>query len=172
MKRTANLLGALAVLLSDALADATRSAAGRSGAAAAALAVLVQEPGQGIEALRLPLGLSHSAAVRLVDALEADGAARRGPGDDGRSVSVTLTDAGRAVGREVLDRRATVLDHALAGLDDAERATLATLLERILFGLTADSRHAERICRLCDYASCPEPDCPVTQGGCAGDGRR
>jgi DNA-binding MarR family transcriptional regulator len=171
--RTANLLGALALLLTDALTDATQDAAGRSGAAAAALAVLGQEPGLGIEALRLPLGLTHSATVRLVDAMESDGRARRGRGPDARSVSVTLTEPGQARARAVLDGRAAVLDRALAPLTPAERDTLTTLLERLLGTLTADRPHAERVCRLCDYARCPQSDCPVDQaarwpGGASG----
>jgi DNA-binding MarR family transcriptional regulator len=161
MDRTANLLGALALLLTDALTDATRDAAGRSGAAAAALAVLAQEPGQGIEALRAPLGLTHSAAVRLIDARAADGCARRGPGGDGRSVSVTLTEAGQARGHAVLDRRAAVLDGALAPLGPAERATLTGLLERMLTWLTTDRVQAERTCRLCRNDCCPAQRCPV-----------
>jgi DNA-binding MarR family transcriptional regulator len=167
---TGNLLGALAVLLTDELDDATHRAAGRSGATAAALAVLGQEPGQGIETLRLPLGLTHSATVRLVDGLQADGCARRGRGTDGRSVSVTLTEAGRARARAVLDGRAEVLDRALATLTRDERRALTGLLERLLPALVESDQHAERICRLCDWAVCPDEACPVTHGGRAAEG--
>jgi len=169
MDRTANLLGALALLLSDQLGTATHAAARRGGAAAAALAVLGQEPGLGIEALRGPLGLTHSAAVRLVDTLEAEGCAQRGRGADGRSVSVTLTAAGRARAEAVLEERADVLDRALAALTDAERATLTELLERLLAGLVTGVAHADRVCRLCDYATCPEADCPVGLAGNAAE---
>ena len=168
MDRTANLLGALALLLTDELASTTHEAAGRGGAAAAALAVLGQDPGLGIEALRGPLGLTHSAAVRLVDTLEADGCARRARGADGRSVSVTLTPTGEGRARAVLQQRADVLDRALAALTESERAVLAPLLERVLAGLVSDRAHADRVCRLCDYATCPEADCPVGLAGEAG----
>ncbi|HEX2806036.1 MAG TPA: MarR family winged helix-turn-helix transcriptional regulator [Kineosporiaceae bacterium] len=167
MDRTANLLGAMALLLADAvLADAAR-AAGRSGAAGAALAVLAQDPGLGIEQLRPPLGLSQSAAVRVVDSLVADGLAERGPGPDARSVAVRLTAAGDDQAQTVLRRRAALLEDSLAALSKTEREQLAVILEKILSRLTADRAQAERVCRLCDYSSCPQESCPVDQSACA-----
>ena len=43
------------------------------------------------------LGLTHSGAVRLIDRLAEAGLVTRGPGDDKRSRSITLTAQGRAV---------------------------------------------------------------------------
>jgi len=172
MDRTANLLGAAALLVSDAVLAGAAQEAGRSGAAGAALAWLAQEPGCGIEQLRRPLGLSQSATVRVVDALEADGLARRSPGADARSVRVELTPAGRRVARAVLRRRSAVVDTALAALTGSERDDLTRLLEKMLGALTTDSDHAERVCRLCDWTSCPDPQCPVGLAGRAKDGVR
>jgi DNA-binding MarR family transcriptional regulator len=161
MDRTANLLGALTLLLADELGAATQEAAGRGSAAAAALAVLAQDPGLGIEALRRPLGLTHSAVVRVVDTLESDGCAIRGRGIDGRSVSVTLTPPGLDRASALRARRGAALGEALKALAPDERSTLTGLLERLLTNLTSGRDHAGRICRLCDYSVCPEADCPV-----------
>jgi DNA-binding MarR family transcriptional regulator len=169
MDRVANLMGAAALLLSDEILAGSGRAAGRAGAGAAALAVLAQEPGQRIEQLRLPLGLSQSATVRVVDGLVADGLARRAPGPDGRSVSVVLTPDGRRRARTVLAEREAVLAAALDPLDEDERATLGLLLERVLESMTTGRAHAEHVCRLCHYDSCPEPRCPVDRSACAAE---
>ncbi len=165
MDRTANLLGAAALVMSDAILAAAAQEAGRSGAAGAALSWLAQEPSCGIEQLRRPLGLSQSATVRVVDALEADGLARRGPGPDGRSVRVELTAAGHRAARAVQRGRSAVVDAAVAALSASEQAMLTGLLEKMLAALTTGDDHAERICRLCDWASCPDPQCPVGVAG-------
>jgi MarR family transcriptional regulator, negative regulator of the multidrug operon emrRAB len=167
MDRLSNLLGATALLLGDGVLDRATRSAGRAGATGAALAVLAQEPGMSIEQLRQPLGLSQSATVRLVDSLVADGLARRSPGPDGRTVSIHLTRAGRSRARSVLVGRADLLDEALSDLSPAERDALTGLLEKVLGGLTTDRTQADRICRLCDYSTCPQQDCPVEQAACA-----
>lgn len=161
--RTANLLGALALLVGDALADEAERVRGRSGAAGAAIAVLAQEPGLGIEALRRPLRLSQSAAVRVVDALVADGLATREKGKDARSVAVHLTEAGTREALAVLDARAAALDAVLAGLTPAQRSALGDLLDATLRTATTDRRHADAVCRLCDLDFCPLETCPVEQ---------
>ena len=71
-RRLENLLGALAVALSDAIASAVETTTGHAGAMGAALATLAQEPGLSIEQLRVPLGRTQSATVRVVDQLVAD----------------------------------------------------------------------------------------------------
>ncbi len=96
------------------------AAAGHSGAAPAALAALSTFlDGSSIDTLRRPLGLTHSAAVRLTDRLAEDGLVRREPGVDGRSVSIRLTDEGAAVAERIRrDRQAAlaaVLDPLSAG---------------------------------------------------------
>lgn len=166
-QRLENLLGALVVALGDALDAELETAAGRPGATAAALAVLAQEPGLGIEQLKLPLRRTQSATVRVVDQLVADGYAERRPGRDRRSVSVVLTGTGTAAAAGLLDRRYQVLRDAMAGLDAGERAALTAILEKMLGAMTGDFTHSEQICRLCDIRACPAPRCPV--GRAAGD---
>ena len=160
-QRLENLLGALVVALGDALDAELETAAGRPGATAAALAVLAQEPGLGIEQLKLPLRRTQSATVRVVDQLVADGYAERRPGRDRRSVSVVLTGTGTAAAAGLLDRRYQVLRDAMAGLDAGERAALTAILEKMLGAMTGDFTHSEQICRLCDIRACPAPHCPV-----------
>lgn len=161
--RTANLLGATALAVSDrALADVTR-AAGVSASGAAALVVLAASPGLGVTELGRRVGLSQPAAARMLDSLEAAGLAARRPGQ-GRSVSVTLTGAGRRTARRVLGARGTPLAEALEALDAGEQAVLAELLGKILTRLYGQVGSSELLCRLCDRASCiRDAVCPVGQ---------
>lgn len=163
--RLVNLLGAFVVALSDSLSSAVKAAAGHTGVLGAALAILAQEPGLGIEQLKRPLGRTQSATVRVVDQLVAEGYARRVAGRDRRSVAVVLTDTGIAAAGRVRDGRRDVLRDALAALDAEERAVLTTVLEKVLAAITTDYAHAERICRLCDVGACPLRICPVELSG-------
>jgi MarR family transcriptional regulator, negative regulator of the multidrug operon emrRAB len=156
--RTANLLGALSL----ALADRQHEAAAQGGQAPAALTILAERPGLSIDGLRRPLGLSHSATVRLVDGLERAGlVVRAGATRDARAVALSLTAQGEA---EALTIQAARRGHLLAPLTSAlnpqEREALAGYLEKLLASLTGgDIERAYRICRLCDYRACV--DCPV-----------
>jgi MarR family transcriptional regulator, negative regulator of the multidrug operon emrRAB len=165
MTRNANLLGSLSLTVADRMRVATEAAAGRSGSGPAALAALSTHlDGEGIDALARSLGLTHSAAVRLVDGLEASGLAKRARGADGRSVAVVLTATGRRRGSEILSARARALSEVLEGLRPSERRALAGVCEKLLGGLTASRADAQRICRLCDPDACGhyEGRCPVT----------
>jgi len=160
-KRLENLLGALAVALSDVIGSAVETATGHAGAMGAALATLAQEPGLGIEQLRVPLGRTQSATVRVVDQLVAEGYAERRAGRDSRSVAVVLTDKGNQAAARVLGSREDALTDALDVLGPGERKTLTAALEKVLAAITTDRAHADHICRLCDLAACPEKVCPV-----------
>src|SRR6185503_11105786 len=98
--RTANLLGALGIVLADALADA-----GGDSEAAALVAIGGPSAGASIDALSAVVGLSHSGTVRLVDRLEADGLLERRRGADQRSATLLLTPAGRRAARHTLRNR-------------------------------------------------------------------
>jgi MarR family transcriptional regulator, negative regulator of the multidrug operon emrRAB len=160
-KRLENLLGALAVALSDVIGSAAETATGHAGAMGAALATLAQEPGLSIEQLRVPLGRTQSATVRVVDQLVAEGYAERRAGRDNRSVAVVLTGKGNQTAARVLGSREDALTDALSMLGPGERKTLTTALEKVLAAITTDRAHADHICRLCDLAACPEKVCPV-----------
>jgi DNA-binding MarR family transcriptional regulator len=133
----------------------------------AALATLAQEPGLGIEQLRVPLGRTQSATVRVVDQLAAEGYAERRPGRDQRSVAVFLTDKGKQAADRVLDSREDVLTAALSPLTLGERKILTASLEKVLAAITTDRAHADHICRLCDLSVCPDRVCPVEQAALA-----
>jgi MarR family transcriptional regulator, negative regulator of the multidrug operon emrRAB len=160
-KRLENLLGALAVALSDSIASAVETTTGHAGAMGAALATLAQEPGLSIEQLRVPLGRTQSATVRIVDQLVDEGYARRQAGRDHRSIAVALTGTGSEAAARVLGSRQEALTGALSGLEPGERKTLTAALEKVLASITTGRAHADQICRLCDLAACPARACPV-----------
>jgi DNA-binding MarR family transcriptional regulator len=159
--RAINLLGALAVGLDDHLQSAAESAAGRSGGRAGALATLAQWPGYTIEELRHCLGLTHSATVRIVDGLVADGLVTRERVGGGPAVRPRLTDAGMAEASRVLAARSEVLRWVVDDIPDEQLAQLTPVVERLLERLTSDFRAGELICRLCELDACPQDRCPV-----------
>jgi DNA-binding MarR family transcriptional regulator len=165
-ERGANLLGTLSLAVADRVADATAAAAGQGGSAPAALSALHEYlGGEPIDSLSRALGVTHSAAVRLVDRLADTGLVERRPGPDGRSVAVVPTDAGRDAARRVTEARAAALEEVLAVLSEAERRQLARLHEKLLAGVTPSRAAARHLCRLCDPVACGhhEGRCPVTR---------
>jgi hypothetical protein len=117
LDRGANLLGALSLVIADRMADAMAAEGGRPESGAAALCALLHFLDRpSVDLLRQVLGLTSSGTVRLVDKLAESGYVARGPGADGRSVSVFLTEQGRQAAQRVADSRARVLKGALAVL--------------------------------------------------------
>jgi DNA-binding MarR family transcriptional regulator len=164
--RTANVVGALALILTDRMTDATTDAAGSSSSAATALSALHHFlDGPSIDRLRQVLGLTSSGTVRLVDQLEGAGYVTRRAGADGRSTSVALTAAGRRAARRVSDARAEVLDRALSVLSPAERTQLEAAVSKVLVGLIRGPGAQRWMCRLCDTGVCGHEthECPVTR---------
>ena len=163
--QAANLLGALSLVITDRTAEAMAAVGGRPETAAAALSALVHfldHPSVG--RLRQVLGLTSSGTVRLVDRLAAAGYLERGPGPDGRTTSVTLTDAGRAAAVGVAAARAAVLDGALGVLSPVEREAFGVLAGKVLTGLIRPTGATRWGCRLCDTGNCRAAagGCPVT----------
>jgi DNA-binding MarR family transcriptional regulator len=166
LDRTANVFGALALMVADRAADAVTEAAGYSATAAAALSALhhfLDRPS--VDLLRRVLGLTPSGAVRLLDRLAEAGYVERQPGTDGRSISVSLTEAGHEAAERVSAARAEVLTAALAVLSPAERRTFGKLASRVLVGLMRPPGATRWMCRLCDTATCDggRGDCPIGQ---------
>jgi DNA-binding MarR family transcriptional regulator len=171
MDRAANLLGAVALRVSDGMAGEISAAAGQGGrpgaeTAAVALSALhhfLDAPT--IDRLRQVLGLTSSGAVRLVDRLQDAGLVARATGADGRTTTVALTPAGRRAARRVVAARERVLEDALDVLSPAERATFEALLGRVAVGLIRDPGASRWMCRLCDTGTCGLEDrsCPVTR---------
>ncbi len=161
--RTANLIGALAVAVTDQLASAVETATGRGAMAPAALVTLHHAPDLRIGGLARVLGLTHPGAVRLVDRLEADGLVVRRGSTDGRAVALRLSPAGQQAARRVLAARADVLEGPLSGFTAAETRQLTSFVARMLAALTTDVDVADHLCRLCDERACPAVTCPVEQ---------
>lgn len=161
----ANLVGALALAVSDRTSAAMAEAAGVSETAATALAALhhfLERPS--IDQLRQVLGLTSSGTVRLVDSLARAGYVRRRPGADARSTSVVLTASGRAAAKRVAAARAVVLNSALAPLSAEERSVLEAVVGKVLVGLMRPPGAVRWNCRQCDVGLCRGQDgdaCPV-----------
>jgi MarR family transcriptional repressor of emrRAB len=164
--REANLLGAISLAVAERVDETVRLAAAHGGAAPAAIVALATFlDGSSLDVMRRPLGLSHSAAVRLADRLADAGLVRREPGADGRSVSIRLTAEGARLAVRIRAARETALDSVLAPLSVSERAQLTSLHEKLLAGITGGRADAGHICRLCDADACGHElgRCPVTQ---------
>ena len=136
----------------------------RGPSAPAALLALHRRPHQSIESLRRPLGLSHSATVRLVDRLEEDGLVARRAAADGRAVDLVLTVKGRRRALRIQERRRAVLGRAVAGLSAVDRRQLEGLLSRLLRNQALQVEDISPMCRLCEVAVCPVRRCPVPGG--------
>jgi DNA-binding MarR family transcriptional regulator len=164
LDRPANVFGALALVVTDQIADATAEAAGRADSAPAALAALLHFLDRpSVDVLRQVLGLSSSGAVRMLDRLAESGYVERVPGADRRSTAIVLTDAGRLAAEEVCRARAGVLDRATAALSRDERAEFDRLAGKMLVGMMRGPGAVRWICRLCDTVICrgSPGGCPV-----------
>jgi DNA-binding MarR family transcriptional regulator len=163
--RTANLLGALSLVVADRMSDAI-AGSGQSHTAGAALSALHHFLDRAsIDLLRQVLGLTSSGTVRLVDRLEEAGYVSRGSGPDGRSTIVTLTASGRRAAQRVSTARAAVLEHALASLSPSERSSFEAIASRLVVGLMRGPGAVRWMCRLCDTQACGHDTrtCPVTR---------
>lgn len=167
--RTANLLGATALAVTDLALTGASRAAGVSASGAAALVALSAAPGLSVTELGRRVGLSQSAAARMVDSLEAGGLLERRPGP-GRWVAVHLTATGTRTAEGLLAARSAPLTELVAVLDEKEREELDGLLAKLLTRLYADVGSADLLCRLCDREVCVRGAvCPVGEAErCAG----
>jgi DNA-binding MarR family transcriptional regulator len=175
LDREANLLGALALVVTDQTAQTVAAMAGQSVSAAAALSALHQFLDRPtLDRLGNVLGLTHSGAVRLVDRLADAGLVTRGAGDDGRSRSVALTEAGQRLAERITAARAALLTNALDGLSPTERQTLHTLMGRVMANIVHSKDGGPWICRLCDLTACGRASghCPAANAAAAKHGQR
>lgn len=162
--RTANLLGALSLAVSDRMAAAVAGTAEHSETAASAISALDQflhRPS--VDRLSQVVGLSQSGGVRLVDRLQREGLVERSPGGDGRTAAVSLTARGRRAARQLTKARIGLLREVVATLAPAEQDVLADLVGRMLVGLMREPGATRWTCRLCDLGACgrAEGHCPL-----------
>jgi MarR family transcriptional repressor of emrRAB len=165
LRNVANLLGSLAVLITDEMSEAVSRE--HSPAECAAILVLDKYPGASIEELRGPLALSHSGCVRLVDRLEGEGYVERRAGTDARAVAISLTRKGRDAAAHARARREEVLLSAVSTLTRDEQEILGDLVTKLLDRKVVVPRVAMRTCRLCDYVACVS--CPMHKFAAEGD---
>jgi MarR family transcriptional regulator, negative regulator of the multidrug operon emrRAB len=158
------MLGALSVALSDRIAARAEAASGLHPSAASALVVIANHPGEPIDALRRTLGLTHSGAVRLVDGLEAARLVERRRSDrDRRAVALWPTPSGKRTASGIIAARAELLEPVLTTTTEADRKTIAALLETALAELTDSRDRGLSICRFCAEGDCRPFGCPVEQ---------
>jgi DNA-binding MarR family transcriptional regulator len=163
-RQAANLLGALALTLSDRLEGAITGAAGLAETDAIALSALhhfLESPR--VDLLAQVLGLSSSGAVRLLDRLEAAGLVRRTTAGDGRVTAVALTASGRRKAQAVTQARSELMEQTLRALTPSERRQFGELAGKLLVGLIRPPGATRWTCRLCDIVACGRPagHCPV-----------
>lgn len=165
-------MGVLSLMVADRIRDNVLDGQQRhESLVAAQIAICTFQAGATIEALSRTLGLSHSATVRVVDALEEQGIVERRESADRRAIAVEPTPLGHLQTRALQAKRAEVLQDLLAPLTAPERRILTALHERLLFALVAGGAEPAHACRMCDMQACGHLDgvCPVTNGA---DARR
>jgi DNA-binding MarR family transcriptional regulator len=136
--------------------------------------VLRADPGLSVTELGRRVGLTQSAAARMVESLEQRELVERRP-TLGRRVAVHPTRAGAAAAAALLDARGGRLKVLVDTLPASDQEALTGLLERLLQAIYGEIGNSERVCRLCDRARCVQDDaiCPVGQAErdrAAGDG--
>lgn len=160
-QRTENLLGVLALLVTDEMNAQSTIPALAGPTVRAMLNAIGQYPDSSIELLRDAVDLSHPAAVRAVAGLVEAGLVEKNPGSDKRSVALALTASGRREMSRIRTARARMLERIVGQLDSAERTVFEDLLIKILWNETRDGPHAMQLCRLCDDKPCLKAGCPV-----------
>jgi MarR family transcriptional regulator, negative regulator of the multidrug operon emrRAB len=162
MNRTANLLGTLGLAVHDAQFEAIEQASGLTPMSAAALHAVGQEPGISIRATSIRLNLTHAGTVRVIDRLCDANYVQRKSGPDGRTVALHLTRTGKTAWNRQLVARAHWLERCIGEAPHDMQKQAAVVFDYLLRTLTKNEDHGERLCRLCDEASCPQDTCPVT----------
>ncbi|MFF4879830.1 MarR family winged helix-turn-helix transcriptional regulator [Micromonospora sp. NPDC000668] len=159
---SANLLGALALLVGSRMRASVSSSVGAGGALAEALVVLKDQPGATAEWLGQVLGLSQPGAAHLVRRLREQGWVERRAGADARSRALHLTPEGARAADRVLQARDQALNALLAPLPAGQRHQLADIARALMHDEVTDARSLAHLCRLCDRTRCPQ--CPVDAG--------
>jgi DNA-binding MarR family transcriptional regulator len=164
-RRLENIWGAISVATVDKMEHAFATATGRGPSAVAAITQVGGEPGLSIEQLRRIIALSHSATVRLIDQLVAEGLIRRetSSGSDKRARSLYLTEDGAALYETAKAARRAVAEAALDRLSADEREALSALVEKMFPALVGAGDDSEVVCRFCDEKVCPRERCPVPE---------
>lgn len=158
--RVANLLGALALAVTDRVCSDLQSV-GFNANEAATLTTVAANPGLRIRDVATILHHSHSATVRLVAALAARNLLHKTAGHDRREAKLSLSADGQAAVEAIHRERRRRLEEIVADLPPEQLAPLRNALEVLLTSLATDDVETFRICRLCDETTCDAQICPV-----------
>jgi DNA-binding MarR family transcriptional regulator len=145
-----NKLAALALAVADATLARTEDLAPT---AVAALVTIRDRDPLSIGEIAHIVGLTHSAAVRLVDRLEKDWLVRR-QRRVGREVMVEITARGRRRAQQLQENRFAAVAGFLAELDPADQAELDRLVSKIIRNLARDDLQVDQFCRMCRRGAC------------------
>lgn len=162
--RTANLLAALAADISEHVQDELKTHPNQTDSSVAALNVMSFWEGITNSELAKALKLSHTATVRLVDKLEAQGLVEARGGEDLRATYLHLTAAGAKAVRPALAARCVAAEGYLSALTPSEEKQFTALLEKMIRPLATDDVAVVHFCRLCDFTSCEPDKCPMHAG--------
>lgn len=171
--RVANLLGAVACAVDDAVAEAVNAVGAEVGLSVrdlAALNTVCQWPGGSIGVLAGALGLTHSATVHAVDRLERRGVVERRRAGRGRLVGLFPTAEGVALGRRIAAARLDCLGRLVGELRPADRVRLGRIAEGLLRCAVDSVERGDSACRLCSAGACPAATCPVAAAQAAAGG--
>ncbi len=159
--RTANLLAAFAGDVTERVAEILKSHPNQTDSAPAALNIMGFWEDITNAELARALKLSHTATVRLVDKLEAQGFVETRKGKDKRATHLRLTPAGAKAVQPALMARCAAVEGYLGVLTAAEEKQFAALLEKLMRPLGKDAFGVSHFCRLCEFTACPGDRCPM-----------
>lgn len=161
-RHTANILGALALLIQDRVEKAWQADLDLSPMAAAALVIIDVYPGSAIERVAGCIGLTHSATVRVVDKLAERGLVEKDRARaDARAQSLKLSKAGKRTVQQLHAVRNGVTDDLLVDLDANQQKGLERAISAILHRNVEPGPEAEVTCRVCDDRRCSPDICPI-----------
>lgn len=145
-----NKLAAIALAITDATLAKTDDLAPT---AVAALVTIRDRDPLSIGDIAHVVGLTHSAAVRLVDRLEKDWLVRR-QRRVGREVMVEITARGKRRAQQLQEGRFTAMKEFLAALDPDEHAALDEIVGKLIARQAAGGMAVEQFCRMCRRGVC------------------
>lgn len=158
--RLVNLLGVLAVGVTDRMRSAVAEAMPQGGETVPALIVIGHAPAMSIDQLSRILRLTHGGAVRLVDRLiERELVDKQPSTSDRRIMTLALTPEGLQLRARLLTLRREALTDLLKRVSPDDYASLERVAEVIVAALPGNALSAMTTCRYCDEESCR--DCPM-----------
>lgn len=155
-----NLLGALALGVTDRMRSAVAQAMPLGGETASSVIVIGHAPKISIDQLSRILRLTHGGAVRLVDRLAERNLVDKQPSAiDRRIMTLTLTQNGLQVRDKLLALRRDALAALLERVAPEDLAPLERIAAIIVASLPENALSAMTTCRYCDERRCI--DCPM-----------